>query len=181
MDVHALSRSFGKIVNCITTTVTIQNTFSGQKIQTEAIWDTGATNSVITENCAKKLNLPIVSNAVVNGVHGSKNSNVYYLNITLHNEQITIKSKVTECSKLSPDDQIGVLIGMDIISRGDFSLSNYGGNTVMTFRIPSLQKIDFVDGLKNGQPIVRGNAPGRNDPCPCGSGKKYKQCCGKSK
>ena len=22
--------------------------------------------------------------------------------------------------------------------------------------------------------------PARNDPCPCGSGKKYKQCCGKS-
>ncbi len=22
---------------------------------------------------------------------------------------------------------------------------------------------------------------GRNDPCPCGSGKKYKQCCGKPK
>jgi uncharacterized protein YecA (UPF0149 family) len=21
-------------------------------------------------------------------------------------------------------------------------------------------------------------APGRNDPCPCGSGKKYKKCCG---
>lgn len=21
------------------------------------------------------------------------------------------------------------------------------------------------------------NKPGRNDPCPCGSGKKYKQCC----
>ncbi|MDP6779415.1 MAG: anaerobic sulfatase-maturation protein [Candidatus Latescibacteria bacterium] len=25
----------------------------------------------------------------------------------------------------------------------------------------------------------RSKAPGRNDPCPCGSGKKYKQCCGK--
>ena len=22
--------------------------------------------------------------------------------------------------------------------------------------------------------------PGRNDPCPCGSGKKYKNCCGKN-
>ena len=22
---------------------------------------------------------------------------------------------------------------------------------------------------------------GRNDPCPCGSGKKYKKCCGKDK
>ena len=24
-----------------------------------------------------------------------------------------------------------------------------------------------------------GAAVGRNDPCPCGSGKKYKKCCGK--
>ncbi|MBR6584145.1 MAG: SEC-C domain-containing protein, partial [Firmicutes bacterium] len=23
--------------------------------------------------------------------------------------------------------------------------------------------------------------PGRNDPCPCGSGKKYKKCCGANK
>ncbi|MDX9996312.1 MAG: SEC-C metal-binding domain-containing protein, partial [Rhodocyclaceae bacterium] len=22
------------------------------------------------------------------------------------------------------------------------------------------------------------SSPGRNDPCPCGSGKKYKKCCG---
>ncbi|HEY3313943.1 MAG TPA: SEC-C metal-binding domain-containing protein, partial [Bacillota bacterium] len=29
------------------------------------------------------------------------------------------------------------------------------------------------------QPIVVGKKPGRNDPCPCGSGKKYKKCCGK--
>ncbi len=26
-------------------------------------------------------------------------------------------------------------------------------------------------------PIQAGKKPGRNDPCPCGSGKKYKQCC----
>ena len=29
------------------------------------------------------------------------------------------------------------------------------------------------------QPKVNKNKVGRNDPCPCGSGKKYKQCCGK--
>ena len=29
------------------------------------------------------------------------------------------------------------------------------------------------------QQVVRGTAKvGRNDPCPCGSGKKYKKCCG---
>ncbi|AEH45153.1 preprotein translocase, SecA subunit [Thermodesulfatator indicus DSM 15286] len=29
------------------------------------------------------------------------------------------------------------------------------------------------------QPIRRGKKIGRNDPCPCGSGKKYKKCCGR--
>ena len=28
------------------------------------------------------------------------------------------------------------------------------------------------------QPVVKGKKIGRNDPCPCGSGKKYKYCCG---
>lgn len=30
------------------------------------------------------------------------------------------------------------------------------------------------------QPFVREAKVGRNDPCPCGSGKKYKKCCGKA-
>jgi len=30
------------------------------------------------------------------------------------------------------------------------------------------------------QPYVAAKKPKRNDPCPCGSGKKYKHCCGKS-
>ena len=29
-------------------------------------------------------------------------------------------------------------------------------------------------------PIKKEKKVGRNDPCPCGSGKKYKQCCGKN-
>ena len=29
-----------------------------------------------------------------------------------------------------------------------------------------------------GTPVVKGQKVGRNDPCPCGSGKKYKKCCG---
>ena len=31
-----------------------------------------------------------------------------------------------------------------------------------------------------GQPFKSAPRPGRNDPCPCGSGRKYKQCCGKT-
>ena len=41
----------------------------------------------------------------------------------------------------------------------------------------------FDDGEFVGEtPIVRESPKvGRNDPCPCGSGKKYKKCCGKDK
>ena len=31
---------------------------------------------------------------------------------------------------------------------------------------------------RKSAPIVKGPQPGRNDPCPCGSGKKFKKCCG---
>ena len=36
----------------------------------------------------------------------------------------------------------------------------------------------YMEQKKSGTVIV-GKKVGRNDPCPCGSGKKYKQCCGR--
>jgi preprotein translocase subunit SecA len=35
------------------------------------------------------------------------------------------------------------------------------------------------DGSIGQNTIVKEEEPGRNDPCPCGSGKKYKKCCGR--
>ncbi len=38
----------------------------------------------------------------------------------------------------------------------------------------------YVDGKVHNKPVVRSSPKvGRNEPCPCGSGKKYKQCCGR--
>lgn len=36
-----------------------------------------------------------------------------------------------------------------------------------------------TDGSEKQQPVKKGKKVGRNEPCPCGSGKKYKHCCGK--
>ena len=35
------------------------------------------------------------------------------------------------------------------------------------------------DGTVKKEPVRKDKKPGRNDPCPCGSGKKYKKCCGR--
>lgn len=41
----------------------------------------------------------------------------------------------------------------------------------MSFRLVSDQDLEYIS-------IYMSKKPGRNDPCPCGSGKKYKKCCG---
>ncbi|MBQ5563580.1 MAG: SEC-C domain-containing protein [Clostridia bacterium] len=38
-----------------------------------------------------------------------------------------------------------------------------------------------LDGDDTPKTVVKRNKIGRNDPCPCGSGKKYKNCCGRNK
>jgi predicted aspartyl protease len=131
---------------------------------------------VITKSVAESLGLPVVGRTKVQGVHGSKEVNVYYVEIVLDGTDIRLMAKVTECDELSDDNTLGMLVGMNIITMGDFAITNCDGKTTMTFRVPSFQCIDFASKAK---PIVKKSEPRRNDPCPCGSGKKYKNCHGK--
>jgi uncharacterized protein len=39
-------------------------------------------------------------------------------------------------------------------------------------------RLFWLDHTPKPPPLRVPKAPGRNDPCPCGSGKKYKKCCG---
>ena len=43
---------------------------------------------------------------------------------------------------------------------------------------PERQKELYTEQKKSGT-VVKPHKIGRNDPCPCGSGKKYKYCCGR--
>ena len=51
---------------------------------------------------------------------------------------------------------------------------------------PKREKVAKETGASTGgdetvkkQPVHKQEKPGRNDPCPCGSGLKYKKCCGR--
>ncbi len=148
--------------------------FKTNKIHpTKALWDTGATNSAITREVANVLNLEPSSKAEVHHANGKALVDVYYVNIYLPNGFVIPFVRVTECSATSGN--FGVLIGMDIITLGDFSLTNFNKLTTLSFRMPSLHKVDYVNKQK---PISNETKAGRNDPCPCGSGKKYKHCHG---
>ncbi len=181
MDIrlHALSKREVGLANCIKTPVVLTNELENKSVETLAIWDTGATNSVITKSAAAELGLIPISKAVVNGVHGYKEVNVYYLKITLNNQEITLKSQVTECEELSQDNSTRFLIGMNIINLGDFSITNHQGNTIMSFRVPSLKAIDFVSDLETYnryQKIGEIQYKKGIKKCPCGSNKDFKNC-----
>ncbi|GLI53575.1 preprotein translocase subunit SecA [Thermodesulfovibrio yellowstonii] len=47
-------------------------------------------------------------------------------------------------------------------------------------KVARAQKIQRSDGDGARRPVEKPKKIGRNDPCPCGSGKKYKKCCGRN-
>ncbi|MCX8034098.1 MAG: preprotein translocase subunit SecA [Thermodesulfovibrio sp.] len=47
-------------------------------------------------------------------------------------------------------------------------------------KVARRQQISRSDGDSPTEPVKKPHKIGRNDPCPCGSGRKYKKCCGKN-
>lgn len=164
--------------NIIGISIPSSNGASKNYIDAEAIWDTGATNSVVSKSTAIALGLIPSTFVSVYGVTGEKIVPVYMVSIMLPNrvELDLPMSEGADCMGCN------VLIGMDVISQGDFCVSNHGGITVFSFRKPSVKTTDYVAEI-NSQNTSKMKAAfpnvGRNDPCPCESGKKYKKCCGR--
>jgi len=156
------------------------NTLTGNHPPIESficIWDTGATASVISKNVIDKLGL--ISTGFARSYHAQGESivNTYIVNIYLPNHVGIPLLNVTEGILNGAD----VLVGMDIISQGDFTVCLNEGNTKFSFQLPSTHNFDFVKEYNDNyhKPLVKDKLPGRNDPCHCGSGKKYKNCHGR--
>ena len=147
------------------------------KYKITGVWDTGASNTAISEKIVEKLQLPTISMSRVNTANGYIDATQHVIDLFLPNK-VVIKGLHVTSAKLA--DPVQILIGMDVISKGDFSVSNFNNKTTVSFRIPSLGETDYVSLINSQFPFKNpNNETGRNDPCPCGSGKKFKKCCGK--
>lgn len=154
-------KSGAGLLNQLVTLVNVVVPNTNNNFQVKAIWDTGATSSVVTDNVVKSLGLVPTGMSNVNTANGPVVQNTYIVDIQLPNG-ITVKDvTVTGASAFSGGCE--VLIGMDIISLGDLSITNYRDSTCMSFRIPSLHEIDYV---KNPNykltPNIPAGKPGSN-------------------
>ncbi len=109
--------------------------------QFNALWDTGATNSMITSRAVDVLGLEAGGYTQVHHVQGTSfEVPFYYVNLAVFSD-FHFPDVAVVLGELTDTD---VLIGMDIINRGDFAVSNRNGATAFSFRIPSVEDFDFA-------------------------------------
>lgn len=139
-------KSSGKLNNLPTEVIVLSN---ARKKQNEimpkmwrGIWDTGASISCINQKIVNDLALISVGKTQLNTAGGLKIADIFLVDIGLPNNVI-VPNVLVSCADLGKN--LDVLIGMDIISLGDFAITNLNGRTIFSFRIPSISIIDFND------------------------------------
>ena len=157
-------------------------------VQARALWDTGATNSVVTPALIASLQLQPVGKIDLNHGGGvSQGVPTYLVTVRLPNG---VGFAGVLVSEMATQPGFDFIIGMDIMARGDLAITHVGGRTCMSFRTPSCERVDYVQDAKRLSsevkiPIRREGVPSRNAPCSCGkvqpNGKpvKYKNCHGR--
>ena len=171
MEQRAFTRRVNGLVNELRTPTGIFAVASATLVipknieQFEAIWDTGATNTAIASTVVAKLGLKPITFVPVGTGGGQVVAPVHLVNIVLPNNVIVQGVQVTELKDLNNCD---MLIGMDIITKGDFAVTHVNGKTCFSFRTPSSAQIDFVPEstrfnfkLKSGRGFGKKNLPKR--------------------
>lgn len=147
---HAFPTYFDRKTNQIITDVFVSDTLQKvpvpayddpQALKCKSLWDTGATNTVISQRLVTSLNLSVISKTQIFGVNNLSETTIHAIDLWLPNHCVIRKIPAAK-GELSQDSD--VLIGMDIISRGDLSISNFNDRTIFSFRYPSVGNIDFV-------------------------------------
>jgi hypothetical protein len=115
--------------------------YNGDAIPVISQWDTGATGTCISKELVQKLGLLPTGMVKVHTPSGVGTMNKYMINLILNNEVRILNLPVMD-SEIGKQG-IDVLIGMDIISLGDFAISNYDKKTQFSFRIPSQEHVEY--------------------------------------
>lgn len=152
--IHSFTRNYRRLSNrpltsCLVSAAWLpkEDASAPPLLEFDALWDTGATRSVISQEVAAKLELLPEGTAEVFHAQGSKHVLKYFVNLGLPNKVQVIGVQVLEGVLKGCD----VLIGMDIITRGDFALTNLDDVTMLSFQMPSVNHIDFVKILEESE------------------------------
>lgn len=112
------------------------NDMEGTSHSCVAIWDTGSTNTLITRTVVDQLNLKPIGKSEVFGITGTAMEYTYLISLRLSSQYLFESLRVIGCATLGRN--VDVLIGMDIINKGDMALTHAKGKTRFYYQFPSL-------------------------------------------
>lgn len=150
-DIYCFTRNYRELRSKLLTKCFVsaawlpqEDTDAPPMLEFDALWDTGATASVISKDVATKLDLLPEGTSMVFHAQGSERVPIYFVNLGLPSGVESAVVRVTQGVLTGCD----VLIGMDIINKGDFAVTNRGGVMMLSFQMPSIDHIDFVEMLE---------------------------------
>ncbi len=79
-----------------------------------------------------------------------------------------------DSSKISLDIDMEKLFFNMLVAEADYLYGLPQWENVLSAE----KREEIIKTYKRSKTVVKDETPGRNDPCSCGSGKKYKKCCG---
>lgn len=134
-----------------------------KEIYKDILTNHGNVVSGTVEDLAKKYNVEILTMVgFLDGINESlkKSNNI---------------DKLTETSKVNLNYDDEKLYRNMVAAKADWLYGLEEWNNILSEdKRKELYKEEKLSGT-----VIKDKKVGRNDPCPCGSGKKYKQCCGK--
>lgn len=139
MIISAFTEKYDSIRNKLINSAVVE--YENEVVPVKTQWDTGATGTCISTELAIRMNLAPIGMQKVQTPSGSAILNTYIIDLVL-NDEVVIKNLNVMDSEIGKQG-IDVLIGMDVISIGDFAVSNYQGKTQFSFRIPSQTHIEY--------------------------------------
>ena len=111
-------------------------------IPIQAAWDTGSTYTCISREFVEKYNLNVLNESSVSTPYGKVKSGEVDTIVILNNDMgFSVNAVIQDYIH---EEGVDLLIGMDIISKGDFAISTYDDITCFSFRCPSQGLIDFT-------------------------------------
>jgi hypothetical protein len=110
------------------------------RVEFEALWDTGAGTSLITQRIVNECGLKPIRNSKLQSVSGVQKTEVYLVNIYLPGDILFCKIPVVRGD--FSHGRWDMIIGMDVIGIGDFSVKNRNSTTEFSFTVPSQEKVD---------------------------------------
>lgn len=106
----------------------------GSMMSVKALWDTGVTQSCISYEIVKMIEPKRISKSKIASAEKAVIEEIFSISVALSDE-ITFRDVAVKAMDLTEKDA-DMLIGMDIIARGDFEVRNLHGITQFAFRIP---------------------------------------------